>query len=439
MANQTHPSPRQILAPAIIGNILEWYDFALYGYFATIISKLFFPAPDPFTSLLTTFSVFAVGFLMRPLGAVIFGHFGDKVGRKKTLAASVILMAVPTTLMGLLPTHTHIGVAAGILLTICRLLQGLAIGGEFSGSIVFITEHSPNHCRGLYGSWAMFSAFAGLLLGSAIGALVSNVMPIEALNAWGWRVPFISGIFLGIIGLYLRLNMPETPAFTAAKKQKELVSQPIFHAFRYAWKPMIIGVGVDFLPAMAFYLLFVYLPTYMNLYLQVPLKTALIINSISMAGIILVIPFAGLLSDTIGRKPILTIGAISFIVFSYPLFLLLQQGNFASLLLAQICFTLLMCLVCAAIPATLVELMVTNVRYTAMSLPYNFSNAVFGGTAPLVATYLIAKSNNHLAPAFYLIAAGIVMLIFIFFLEESHRKELFEQYPWNGDTTNENT
>ena len=424
MSNQTDISPRKIIAPAIIGNVLEWYDFALYGYFATIIAKLFFPTDNPFISLLATFGVFAIGFLMRPLGAVIFGHFGDKAGRKKTLVASVILMAMTTTLIGLLPTHAHIGVAAGVLLTICRLLQGLAIGGEFSGSIVFITEHSHSNRRGLYGSWAMFSAFAGLLMGSVMGALISNVMSTEALNSWGWRVPFISGILLGIIGLYLRLNMPETPVFAAAQAQKNLVAQPIFHAFRYAWKPMIMGVGLVFLPAMAFYLLFVYLSSYMNLYLQVPLKTALTINSISMICIILVIPFVGLLSDKIGRKPVLIIGAVSFIIFSYPLFLLLQHGDFGSLLLAQICFALLICLVYAAIPATLVELMTTNIRFTAMSLPYNLANAVFGGTAPLVATYLIAKTNNHLAPAFYLISAGVVMLIFILFLKESYRKTL---------------
>lgn len=417
-------NPRKILLPAVVGNILEWYDFALYGYFATIIAKLFFPTDNKFISLLATFGVFAIGFIMRPLGAIIFGHFGDRIGRKKTLAASVILMAIPTTLIGLLPTHAHIGVMAGILLTLCRLLQGLAIGGEFSGSIVFIAEHAHGKRRGLYGSWAMFSAFAGLLLGSAAGALVSNVMSTDALNAWGWRVPFISGILLGIIGLYLRLHMPETPAFTLAQTQKTLVSRPLYHAFRHAWRPMIMGVGLVFLPAMAFYLLFVYLSSYMSLYLQVPLKTALMINTISMVCIILVIPFVGLLSDKIGRKPVLMVGAISFILLSYPLFLLLHHGNFASLLLAQICFALLICFVYAAIPATLVELMATNVRYTAMSLPYNFANAIFGGTAPLVATYLIETTSNQMAPAFYLIGAGIVMLIFVIFLKESYQKPL---------------
>jgi len=431
MSNQTSTqqtmtkiSPRKILLPAVIGNILEWYDFALYGYFATIIAKLFFPTDNKITSLLATFGVFAIGFLMRPLGAIIFGHFGDRIGRKKTLAASIILMAIPTTLIGLLPTHAHIGVAAGILLTLCRLLQGLAIGGEFSGSIVFIAEHAHNKRRGLYGSWAMFSAFAGLLVGSGVGALVSNVMSTEALNEWGWRVPFISGIFLGVIGLYLRLSMPETPAFTAAEIQKTLVAQPILYAFRYAWRPMIMGVGLVFLPAMAFYLLFVYLSSYMNLYSQIPLKTALIINTISMACIILVIPFVGLLSDKIGRKPVLMMGAISFILFSYPLFLLLHHGHFTHILLAQICFAILVCFAYAAIPATLVELMETHVRYTAMSLPYNFANAVFGGTAPLVATYLIDVTSNQLAPAFYLMAAAIVMVIFVLILKESYKKLL---------------
>lgn len=416
-------STRKLIIPGIIGNVLEWYDFSLYGYFAPVIAKLFFPTSSQFLSLLSTFGVFALGFLMRPLGALVFGYFGDRIGRKKTLALAVILMAIPTTLIGLLPTHENIGIAAGILLMACRLLQGLAVGGEFSGSIVYITEHAPQNSRGLYGSWAMFSAFAGLLLGSGVSAL-ANLLPPESLSVWGWRIPFLMGIVLGGVGLYLRLRMPETPNFLAIQSAQKISKNPVKQAFSMSLKPMVMAAGLVFLPAMGFYLLFVYLSSYMTTYLHVSLGTALMVNTISMFGIIISIPCVGWLSDKIGRKPVLIVGALGFIIFSYPLFILLQKADLTSMLTAQICFAVLVSLVYAAIPATLVELVTTNIRYTAMSFPYNFSNAVFGGTAPLVATYLIHNTGNQISPSFYLIFAAIVMLIFVCIVKESYRKEL---------------
>lgn len=416
-------SRTKLIVPGIIGNVLEWYDFSLYGYFAPIIAQLFFPLTSEFLSLLATFGVFAIGFLMRPLGAVLFGYFGDRIGRKKTLAVAVILMAVPTTLIGLLPTYLHIGAFASILLTICRLLQGLAVGGEFPGSIVYVTEHAPPHHRALYGSWAMFSAFTGLLLGSGVAALFS-LLPGDILLDWGWRIPFLLGLLLGIVGLYLRLRMPETPNFLGLEADHKVLENPVHQAFTTAWKPMIIAAGLVFLPAMSFYLLFVYLSSYMTTILHTSLHMALAINTISMLAIIVVIPWIGLLSDHIGRKPILYMGALGFVIFSYPLFLLLQHANFASMLFAQICFAVLVCFAYAAIPAALVEMVGTDIRYTFTSFPYNFSNAVFGGTAPLIATYLIGKTGNPLSPSFYLIFAGIVMFFFVYRLKESYKKAL---------------
>lgn len=415
-----------LILPGIIGNILEWYDFSLYGYFAPVIAKLFFPTTDKFLSLLATFGVFAIGFLMRPLGAVIFGYFGDRTGRKKTLATAVMLMAIPTTLIGLLPTYAHIGISAGILLLICRLLQGLAVGGEFTGSIVYITEHAPNRLRGMYGSWTMFSAFTGLLIGSGVGAIMSALLPAEALSSWGWRIPFLMGLLLGVVGLYLRLRMPETPNFLAMKAKQEILKNPLNQAFKVAIRPMVMSVGLVFLPAMSFYLLFVFLSSYMTAFLHLPLHISLTVNTLSMLGIILVIPWVGLLSDKIGRKPVLQIGALGFIIFSYPLFLLLQQATFTSVLLAQLSFAILVSFAYAAIPATLVELVATNVRYTAMSFPYNLSNAIFGGTAPLVATYLIEKTGNPLAPSLYLIFAALVMFCFVLTIKESYRTSLLQ-------------
>ncbi len=414
----------KLILPGILGNILEWYDFSLYGYFAPIIAKLFFPTSDKLLSLLATFGVFATGFIMRPIGALLFGYFGDRNGRKKTLAASIILMAIPTTLIGLLPTYQQMGIFAGILLLICRLLQGLAVGGEFCGSIVYITEHSPANRRGMFGSWAMFSAFAGLLLGSGVTALFNALLSQQDLISWGWRIPFIAGLLLGAVGLYFRLRMPETPNFVTIKNRQQILINPVNQAFKVAAQPMVISTALVFLPAMSFYLLFVYLPSYMTEILGMSLHRSLTINTISMLVIILVIPLIGLLSDIIGRKPVLLTGAIGFGLLSYPLFLLIQHTTFISVLLAQVMFAILVSFAYAAIPATLVELVGTNIRYTAMSFPYNLSNAVFGGTAPLVATYLIEKTNNPLAPSFYLIFAAMIMFFVVPLIQEGYKKSL---------------
>lgn len=414
---------KKIILSASVGNMLEIYDFALYGYFAPIIAQLFFPRTDKFMSLLATFGVFALGFLMRPLGAMLFGYFGDRIGHKKTLSASIILMAVPTTLIGLLPTYAQIGVWAGVLLLICRLLQGLATGGEFTGSIIYITEHAPSTRRGLYGSWAMSSTFTGFLIGSGVSALFSSLLSAESLSLWGWRVPFVLGFVLGIVGLYLRLRMPETPYFLAIQAENKLVKNPLFSAFKEGYKTMLIVAALNFLPAASYYLSFVYLSSYFAIYLKLPLHTALTINTISMFVLTLVTPFMGFLSDKIGRKPMLVTGALGFIVFAYPLFLLMQLKTFTAVFLAQLGFTLLVGCLFSVIPATLVELVKTNIRYTAISFPYNLSSAIFGGIMPLVATFLIEKTGNLVAPSFYLICGGIVMIVTVFFFEESFRKQ----------------
>lgn len=417
-------SKKNIIVPGIIGNILEWYDFSLYGYFASVIAGQFFPGESQTASLLKTFGVFAVGFLMRPIGAIVFGHFGDRLGRKKTLAASVILMALSTFIMGLIPTHATIGIWAGILLTTCRLLQGLAVGGEFSGSFVYLIEHAPTHRRGLYGSWAMFSAFAGLLLGSALGAIITDITAGTAYADMAWRLPFLFGIVLGVIGLYLRLRMPETPLFSELLAAGRTIKHPLLHALREKPLAMLQGTLLVFLPAMGFYLCFVYLSSYLKIYLNMPLHTALIVNTISMAAILLVIPWIGYLSDKVGRKPTLIVGAAAMCILALPLFILLRHGTFVDALTTQIIFAILISLCYAAVPATLIEMFPTHMRYTAMSFPYNLANTIFGGTAPLVATYLIQSTGTILAPSFYLIFAGIIMLLIALRLKETYQQPL---------------
>jgi MHS family proline/betaine transporter-like MFS transporter len=424
MGAQPSSKNSNVLIPGMIGNLLEWYDFSLYGYFASVISGLFFPTDNQTTAFIKTFGVFAVGFLMRPIGAIIFGHFGDRYGRKKTLATSVILMAVSTVIMGLLPTHAQIGIWAGMLLCACRLLQGLAVGGEFSGSIVYILEHAPLKKRGMYGSLVMFSAFAGLLLGSTVAALTGILFDQSAYAEIAWRFPFLFSIVLGGVGLYLRLRMPETPDFIRLQEAGNITRQPLLDSFREHPLNLFKATLLVFLPAMGFYLCFVYLSTYLTIYMKLSLHTALIINSISMVIILFIIPWVGHLSDKYGRRPILASGAISICLFSYPLFLFMMQGTFYAALLTQIAFAILISLCYGAIPATLAEMFSTKIRYTAMSLPYNLSNAIFGGTAPLVATYLIKITGTIMAPSFYLIFSGLIMLLVVFCIKETFEDTL---------------
>lgn len=414
---------RRIAGPSLIGNVLEWYDFALYGYFAPVISPLFFPADNPFLSLITTFAVFAIGFLMRPLGAAIFGYYGDRYGRKNALAAAILLMAIPTTLIGCLPTHQQIGISAGLLLTLFRLLQGLAVGGEFTGSIVYIIEHAAANRRGFYGSLAMASAFTGLVLGSGVAALVGFVAGDTDYETWVWRIPFLLSILLGAVGLYLRIGMPESPVFEAMKERQQLSKAPVTETFKKHYRKMFSSIILVGLPSMGFYLSFVYLTTFMTVYLKVDLDYALLINTLSMMMIMLIIPLFGLLSDKLGRKAVMRMGAIGFICLSLPAYYLLIRGDYFSIFAAQLIFALLVSMSYSAIPAFLVERFPASVRYTGISIPYNLANAIFGGTAPLVATSLIHYSKNFYSPAFYLMTLGAV--VFFMLLRITHHTEKF--------------
>lgn len=413
-----------ILVPSLVGNILEWYDFALYGYFASILSKLFFPTQNSTTALIATFSIFAVGFIVRPIGALLFGYFGDRIGRKKTLGAAVLLMAIPTTLIGLLPTYQQIGITATLLLTFCRLLQGLAVGGELTGSVVYLIEHGEHSHRGLYGSLALASGVVGLLLGSAVAALVGSISSDETFIAWSWRIPFLVSILLGVIGLYLRIGMPETPLFKMLQQQKNIKKNPVFSAFKQNIKKILFGTFLIMLPSAAFYTSFVYLSSYLTLYLKVPLTKALQLNSIAMIVVSILFPLVGFLSDKIGRRIVIRLGAFGFLIFSYPIFMLLQQATSSAILIAQCALAVLVALSYSAIAAMLVEFFPTSIRYTGISFPYNMANALFGGTSPLIITTLIQHTNNYLAPSFWLIFLASIMVVLSQFLPETKGTEL---------------
>lgn len=414
---------RKVILSCMIGNALEWYDFALYGYFATTIGSLFFPQFSTFASLMATFGIFAAGFIMRPLGGLIFGHIGDKIGRKNALLWSIYLMAIPTTLIGLLPTYEQIGWLAPLLLTFIRLAQGLSMGGEFTGSMVFVIEHAEKDTRGLYGSWVVFSLLLGILVGSAVATLTTYALTEEQLLAWGWRIPFILSMLGGFVGTFMRRMIQEPEQFSKAKKNHKEHSTPLVELFKYHFKTIAYVVTIELTLSIGFYLLVAFINNYLTAFLNVDKPTSLMMTTISMIAMGITIPIAGWLSDRVGRKPVLISGALAFMLFAYPLFIGLE-GNFAIALSAQISLSLIMGVVFAPFPATLVELFPLSVRYSGLAISHSISMAAFGGSAPMIATWLIHLTSNNAAPALYLTVASFISAIALLFMNDRYKEEL---------------
>ncbi|HET7059617.1 MAG TPA: MFS transporter [Nitrospiraceae bacterium] len=402
-----------------IGNVLEWYDFALYGYFAPVFAAMFFPSDQPSVSLLSAFGVFAIGFLARPLGALLFGYIGDTVGRREALVWSIILMAIPTVIVGLLPTYATIGIVAPLALTLCRFLQGLSVGGEFTGSVTFLVEHAAPSQRGAIGSWAGFSAQIGALLGSGVGALVASNLTAESLHQWGWRVPFLLGSLIAFAGWYLRTRIPESPAFEQVRQARALSSAPIREVFTHQRIAVAKVIGLVWLHGVGFYLLFVYLTTYLSTVTTVPLATVLTMNTVCMLLLAILIPLMGHLSDRVGQKPLLLIGAAGLALTAYPSFIWLTSDDLALIWTAYVWLTVLMSCYLGPFFAVVVELFPTAQRYTGLSAGYNISAALFGGTAPLMATLLIEWSGDILSPSLYLSLCALISLSVILTLRDT--------------------
>jgi MFS transporter, MHS family, proline/betaine transporter len=420
-------SQRKLVIAGLIGNVLEWYDFSVYGYFAVSIGHHFFPSENPTTSLLAAFGVFAAGFLMRPVGAVLFGHIGDNWSRERALSLSVLAMAAPTFLIGVVPDYQQIGVAASVLLVLLRLAQGISVGGEYTTSIVFVVEKSIPHRRGFMGTWCLFGTCAGTLLGSAIATLLTGVLPRDVMRAWGWRLPFILGLAIGIVGLYIRRDLERDTKSTEPEERPGVIEGPresFLGALRTQRLAILKVIGLKATSAVGFYTLFVYMTVYFTKIVQIPKSDALAINTIALAAMLVIIPGAGALSDWIGRKPLLLAGSVGMLLFSVPLFQLLRHPNFSVILTAQLCFTIILCLFFGAEPAATAEAFPGRVRCSSAAISHNICFAALGGTAPMVATYLIARTRNDMSPSIYLMAAAFVSIIAILSLSETAKAPL---------------
>ena len=409
---------KKMVAAGAIGNVLEWYDFAVYGYFATAIGRVFFPKEDPIAQLLFAFGVFAIGYLMRPLGGMLIGSIGDRIGRKQALSVSVAAMAIPTFIVGTLPGYEAIGLAAPILLTLCRMLQGLSVGGEYTTSVVFMVENAPANRRGIAGALACCGATIGILLGSATGASLAAIMSPESLNSWGWRIPFLFGLVIGLVGLLLRRNIEVKNV--GVDKQKQPLTE-ILQSHRLLLARL---AGLSVFTAVSFYLLFVYLVSWLQLEDKMGQEVSLEINTISMAVLIPVMVAAGALSDRIGRKPLL-IGTVAATIFlAYPLFSGMHHQSQVLVQLCQLGFALLVGVYLGVAPAFMAETAPAHVRSTSLALGYNLTLGIVGGLTPLIATWLVHQTHSAVAPAFMIIAAALISFGTILFMKETYKQNL---------------
>jgi MFS transporter, MHS family, proline/betaine transporter len=415
---------RRAMLGASVGNCVEWFDFAVYGYLAATLGAVFFPSEDPTISLLSSFAVFGVAFFMRPLGGFFFGPLGDRIGRQRTLAAVIILMSASTFVIAFLPGYAAIGIWAPILLVAARLLQGFSVGGEFGGASAFLAEYSPDERRGYLVSWIEFSAVGGFFLGSASVLLLTATIGEDALGAWGWRIPFLLAGPLGLIGLYIRLRVEDTPEFRALERSGEVSGSPFRETITQNWRPILQVIGLVIIQNAGFYIVLTYMPTYFSEQLGFSSTASSLSSVFTLLVAMALIPPLGALSDRVGRKPLLAASCVGFALLSYPLFLLMNQGNLVGAVLSHVALGALLAVFLSTTIAALAELFPTRVRYGGFSIGYNISVAIFGGAAPFFATYLISLTGNPLSPAFYLIAAAVASLITVATIVETARTPL---------------
>jgi MHS family proline/betaine transporter-like MFS transporter len=418
------PSFKRNAIGGVVGNALEWYDFALFGYFAPVIGTLFFPSDDATASTIKAFGVFAAGYLMRPLGGIIFGHLGDRLGRKRALEVSVIMMALPTTAIGLVPTHAAIGIAAPVILILLRLVQGVSVGGEFVGSVSFVTEIAPPERRGFLGSLALTSSNTGIMLGSAVATVAHGLLGEATLDAWAWRIPFLLGMVIGLFGLWLRTGLTETPPFEQIRQAGKIHRNPVMDVVRTMPGSVVRLAVVLFFFAGGFYALFVWWPIYLTKMLKPSVPHALLVNTIAICVLIALEPVAGWLSDIIGHQKVLAAGLLTMALVAYPLTVWTDMAQFSAALIAQVLFAIIVCAANAPMGAVMAEMFPTQNRYSGIAISYNVTLGVVGGTAPLVCTWLTSTTGDMSAPAYYLIAMAGLSLTAVLGVRLSHREQL---------------
>ncbi len=413
------PIKKRHLMSCTIGNACEWYDFVIYGSLASILSVNFFPEADNIASLMMVFAVFAAGFLIRPLGGIIFGYIGDKKGRKNAFVYTILLMAVPALAIGFLPTYNQVGRLAPILLLVCRLLQGIAVGGEYPIMITYIAELSPPKKRGYIGSYANVTTVLGVFFATLTVTLITRAFSHEALISFAWRIPFFLASLTILLGAYARRRLPESDFFLSEQNN---VHSPLVEALKNNKLEIVRIFGYTICIAVAYYTFNVFSTTYFSSTLGVDYLTALYISTASVLFLIFLLPLMGYFSDKYGRKNMAIFSLICMITFIYPVYSAFSEKILWLSILSQFFFAFLVSLYLAPLPALLVEQVNTKTRCSTIAIGYNFALALFGGSAPVVNIYLIKFFQSDSAPAIYLILTGIVSLITAFFMKDLTKK-----------------
>ncbi|WP_031466565.1 MFS transporter [Sciscionella sediminilitoris] len=409
---------RRVVIAAALGNFLEWFDFAVYGFMATLIGKHFFPSDDPTTSLLQTFAVFAVAFALRPIGGLVCGVLGDRIGRKRVLSLTVLFIGASTTVIGVLPTYQEIGITATLLLCLARAVQGFSAGGEYAGACTYVVEHAPAKRRARYSSFLPSGTFFAFAVAAGVSFAVSSWMSPAALDSWGWRIPFLVAAPVALLGFYIRHRLSETPMFRNLSADTP-ESAPLRGAFRTQLRTMLLLGGVISASGLSFYTLTTYMSTYVEVVGKQSAPVALLASVLALTFSAALSPFAGRISDRVGRKVTAAAAGIAILVTAIPAFLLAGQDSLGLIVLGQCLLAIGVVLSLVAVAVLLSELFPTRIRYTASALTYNIAYTLFGGTAPFVATFLISQTANQLSPGFYLMIVSVLALVCALFIPET--------------------
>lgn len=432
---------RKAITAASLGNAMEWFDFGVYGFVAYALGKVFFPGADPSVQMVAALATFSVPFLIRPLGGLFFGMLGDKYGRQKILAITIVIMSISTFCIGLIPSYDTIGIWAPILLLICKMAQGFSVGGEYTGASIFVAEYSPDRKRGFMGSWLDFGSIAGFVLGAGVVVLISTIVGEANFLDWGWRIPFFIALPLGIIGLYLRHALEETPAFQQHVDKLEqgdregLQDGPKVSfkeiATKY-WRSLLTCIGLVIATNVTYYMLLTYMPSYLSHNLHYSEDHGVLIIIAIMIGMLFVQPVMGLLSDRFGRRPFVLLGSVALFVLAIPAFILINSNVigliFAGLLMLAVilnCFT-------GVMASTLPAMFPTHIRYSALAAAFNISVLVAGLT-PTLAAWLVESSQNLMMPAYYLMVVAVVGLITGVTMKETANRPLKGATPAASD------
>lgn len=402
---------RKITAAGCVGIFAELYDNGIFGFMAATLAVVFFP--DSGNALMLVFVGYAISFFFRPIGGIICGHLGDRFGRQRMLVFVIMLISVATAAIGLLPTYSAIGIAAPILLILLRVLQGFSVGGEAAGAMTFLAEHAPAGKRGLYTSFAQVASFLSLLTGTLIAAAMTSGLGTDRMESFGWRIPFLLAVPLGITGIYIRKRINDTPNFTRLREEGGLSKNPLKEAFSSPVhrRAMLLALFIPLMNGSGYYVLFTYMPTFMSKELDFGKVQGLLVTAVSLVAISIAIPFMGKLSDRVGRKKVLSGAAIAMAIAGFPCYLLIGTGNVGLAAVGACVMAVIFAGHTGVIHILLVELFPTRVRYSAYGLGYNVSSALFGGTAPLLMTFLIGQTGNVYMPAFYAVITAVGTLI----------------------------